>query len=138
MAQVELRVQALAENAQDPEYVKVFTAFDFWLKDIVSIPGETFRQFVKYGYQQNLLVQNRFPLGHRIVDLKKINCPLLNVVADHDEIVPPKSSEILMNLIGSKDKELLRVKGGHHSLSIGLSAIKTVWPKTREWLLAHH
>ncbi|KAF0248236.1 MAG: polyhydroxyalkanoate synthase [bacterium] len=127
----------LVENIHEPEYIKVFNAFNYWIKDTVSVAGETFRQFIKYGYQQNLLVKNLFPLGHRIINLGNISCPVLGVVAEHDEIVPLKSSEILMDLISSKDKELLKVKGGHHSISIGLSAITIVWPKTLEWLLAH-
>lgn len=125
----------LAENIDDPEYVKSFMAFDYWIKDAISVAGETFRQFVKFAYQQNLLVENRFPLGHRLVNLKNIKCPVLGVVAEHDEIVPLKSSEILIDLISSKDKTLLKVKGGHHGLSIGNSAVKIVWPKTAEWLL---
>lgn len=127
----------LLENIQQPEYVKVFAAFDYWIKDAVSVAGETFRQFVKYGFQLNLLIQNRFPLGNRVVNLENIKCPVLNIVAEHDEIVPLKSSEILLDLIGSSEKELLKVKGGHHSLSIGLSAVTTVWPKTVDWLTLH-
>jgi len=128
----------LAENINEPEYIKVFTAFDYWIKDTIPIAGETFRQFIKYGYQQNLLVQNKFPLGNRIIDLKNINCPVLSVVAEHDEIVPLKASEILIDLISSKDRQLLKVKGGHHGLSIGMSAVTIVWPKTAEWLLTHN
>lgn len=127
----------LAENIENEEYRKVFAAFDYWIKDTIPIAGETFRQFIKYAYQQNLLVKNRFPLGNQIVNLKKIKSPLLNVLAEHDEIVPLKSSEILMELVSSKDKELLKVKGGHHGLSIGLSAVTIVWPKTVDWLLSH-
>jgi polyhydroxyalkanoate synthase len=128
----------LAEHVGEEEYTKIFAAFDYWLKDNVPVAGETFRQFIKYGYQQNLLMQNRFPLGSKLINLQKITCPVLNVLAEHDEIVPPKACEILNDLIGSKDKELLRVKGGHHSLSIGLSAINIVWPKTAEWLMEHN
>ncbi|MBI4850722.1 MAG: alpha/beta fold hydrolase [Acidobacteria bacterium] len=128
----------LVENIDHPEYIKAFMAFDHWIKDAIPIAGETFRQFIKYGYQENLLVQNKFPLGSRTVNLKNVKCPLLSVVAEHDEIVPLKSSEILVQLVSSKDKELLKVKGGHHGLSIGGSAITIVWPKTVEWLLAHN
>lgn len=126
----------LAENIDNPEYIRIFNAFDYWIKDTVAVPGEIFREFIKYGFQLNLLMQHRFPVGHRMINLKQISCRLLNVVADHDEIVPAASSLVLMDLISSKDKESLVVKGGHHSLSIGFSAIKTVWPKTAQWLLA--
>lgn len=124
----------LLENIENEEYVKLFLAFDYWVNDAVPVPGETFRQFMKGTYQENLLVKNEMRVGLKRVDLSRVRCALLNVIAEHDDIVPPVSSEPLMNLVGSEDKELLKVKGGHHGLSIGLSALKIVWPKSAEWL----
>jgi polyhydroxyalkanoate synthase len=98
------------------------------------VPGETFRQFIKDTYQNNLLVQNRMKLGRRLINLKNVKCSILNVAAKHDEIVPLESAAVLMDLSGSKDKELLTVKGGHHGLSIGPSALTIVWPRSAEWL----
>ena len=43
--------------------------------------SEVYRDFVKYGFQQNLLVQGRFPLGGKRVNLGNIVCPLLNLTA---------------------------------------------------------
>ena len=37
-----------------------------WLNDNIPVPGEVFREFVKYLYQQNLLVKNQMPVGRRI------------------------------------------------------------------------
>ena len=91
-------------------------------------------KFIRDTYQDNLPVRNRMRLGGEVVNLKKIRCPALNVVAEHDDIVPPESSVVLMDLIGSRKKEQLRFKGGHHGITIGSSARKLVWPKTAEWL----
>ncbi|MEW6732447.1 MAG: class III poly(R)-hydroxyalkanoic acid synthase subunit PhaC, partial [Acidobacteriota bacterium] len=124
----------LLENIDNEEYVKTFLAFDYWVNDGVAVAGETFRQFIKDAYHYNLLVQNRLRLGKRTINLKNVKCAVLNVVAQHDDIVPPRSTEVLMDLIGSEDKELLRVNGGHHGLSIGPSALKIVWPKSAQWL----
>lgn len=126
----------LLQHMDNEDYVKTFHAFDYWVRDVVSVPGETFRKFIKDTYQKNRLVQNRMQLGRRLINLKNVKCSLLNVAAEHDEIVPLKSATVLMDLIGSKDKELLTVKGGHHGLSIGPSALKIVWPKSAEWLKA--
>lgn len=126
----------LASNCESEEYVQTFMAFDKWVGDAVPVAGETFRKFVKDTYQENLLVQNRMLMGRKRVDLGKIECPVLNVVALNDEIVPAASSTVLMDLIGSRDQELLTVKGGHHGLSIGYSAINVVWPRTAAWLRA--
>ncbi|MBL8150111.1 MAG: class III poly(R)-hydroxyalkanoic acid synthase subunit PhaC [Blastocatellia bacterium] len=126
----------LLENMHNQEYVKTFLAFDYWVNDSAPVPGETFRDFMKATYQTNSLIDGKMKLGRRAVKLENITCSLLNVVAEHDDIVPLSSSTPIMNLVRSKDKELLQVKGGHHGLSIGPSAIKTVWPKSAEWLSA--
>ena len=47
-----------------------FLTMETWLNDNIAIPGEVYREFVKYLYQQNLLVQNRMPVGKHIVDLR--------------------------------------------------------------------
>jgi len=126
----------LLQHMDNEEYVKTFHAFDYWVRDVVSVPGETFRKFVKHTYQDNSLAQNRMQLGKRRIHLQNVKCSLLNVAAEHDEIVPLKSSTVLMDLIGSQDKDRLTVKGGHHGLSIGPSALTIVWPKSAEWLKA--
>lgn len=128
------RYADLLKHAHDEEFVETFLAFDYWVNDAVPVAGETFRKFVKDTYQENLLARGEMRMGGEPINLKKIKCPVLNVVAEHDNIVPPESSVCLMSLIGSRDKELLEVKGGHHGLSIGASALRFVWPKTAEWL----
>jgi poly(3-hydroxyalkanoate) synthetase len=51
------------------------------------VAGETFRQFVKYLYQQNRLVKGTMPIGKHTVDLKAITCPVLNLMAKRDDLV---------------------------------------------------
>jgi len=124
----------LLQRADDEDFVETFLAFDYWVNDVVSLPGETFRQFVKWCYQENQLVQGKLRLGRRVVKLDQITVPVLNVVANHDDVVPRVSSEALMGLVGSREKELLAVNGGHHGLSIGKSAVEVVWPRIVAWV----
>lgn len=128
------RYADLLKHADDEEFVKTFLAFDYWVNDAVPVAGETFRQFVKNTYQENLLARGMMRLGGQLINLKKIKCPVLNVIAEPDNIVPPESSACLLNLIASGDTELLKVKGGHHGISIGPNALRIVWPKTADWL----
>jgi polyhydroxyalkanoate synthase len=124
----------LYENAANEAFVETFLAFDYWANDQIPVAGETFRKFVKDTFQQNLLVNNKMKMGKRTVDLGKIKSPVLNVIAEHDNIVPPESAEALMEKLGSSDRELLKVKGGHHGITIGTSAQTVVWKKTAEWM----
>jgi polyhydroxyalkanoate synthase len=124
----------LYENAENEDFVQTFLAFDYWANDAVPVAGETFRKFVKDTFQKNLLIKNQMTMSGKVVELNKLNSSILNVIALHDNIVPPESAEALMETVGSQDKEMLRVKGGHHGITIGSSALKTVWPHTANWL----
>jgi polyhydroxyalkanoate synthase len=124
----------LWENSHKEGFLEDFLTMEAWLNDNVPVPGEMYRQWAKYLFQQNLLVQNRMPVGKHIVDLRKITCPLMNLMAAKDDLVPPSQSEPLNDLISSTDKETIVVPSGHIGLSIGGYAQKNVWPKVCDWL----
>jgi polyhydroxyalkanoate synthase subunit PhaC len=125
---------SLFEKLEDQKYVDEFLTMETWLNDNVAVPGEIFREFVKYLYQQNLLVQNRLTVGKRTVDLRRITCPVLNLTADHDDLVPASQSWPFNDLVGSQDRELITHATGHIGLAMGSSAQREVWPKAVEWL----
>jgi poly[(R)-3-hydroxyalkanoate] polymerase subunit PhaC len=54
-----------------------------------------YREFVKYCYQQNLLIRNQMKVDGSIVDLKTIEAPFLNVVAQKDDLLAPASTTAL-------------------------------------------
>jgi len=91
------------ENIEDDKFVENFVAMEKWLGDNIALAGEVFREFVKYFYQQNLLIKNKLRISGKTISLKKIKCPVLNLIAQHDHLVPPASSTILNKLISSKD-----------------------------------
>lgn len=124
----------LFQNAGNREFVDTFLAFDYWVNDVVSMPGETFRQFVKWCYHENRLFNGTLKIGRRVARLDRITAPILNILANHDDVVPRGSSECVMELVSSRDRELLAVNGGHHGISIGPSAVAKVWPHIAEWL----
>ena len=70
----------------------------------------------------------------KIVDLKSVKAPFLNVIAQKDDLVPPASSTALNDAVGSKDKSIVEFPSGHVGLIIGQRAHKEVWPKVGEWL----
>jgi hypothetical protein len=49
-------------------------------------------------------------------------------------IVPYDAAKLLIQKIGSIDKEEVMLKGGHVSLVAGANAIKRLWPKLDSWL----
>jgi len=118
----------------DEKFLEEFFAMETWSNDDIPIAGEVYRDFVKFGLQQNLLIKGQFPLGGHRIDLANITCPVLNLVADADHLVPCAQSLPFDEYIGSEDYEVLRVKAGHIGLAVGSKAHKELWPRACDWL----
>src|SRR5208282_1642388 len=122
------------ENLDNDEFMEDFITMETWLNDNIAVPGEIFREFVKYLYQQNLLVQGRMPVGVKTVDLRRITCPVLNIMARNDDLVPCAQSAPFNDLVGSTDRSSIMFPAGHIGLAIGSKAQREVWPKVVTWL----
>jgi polyhydroxyalkanoate synthase len=122
------------ENVDNENFVDNFLAMEKWLNDNIPVPGEVFREFVKYCYQENQLVENKLRINGKIIDLKKIECPVLNLIAENDHLTPPASSVVFNDLISSKDKETIIYPTGHIGLSVSSKSLKDLWPKVANWL----
>jgi polyhydroxyalkanoate synthase len=105
-----------------------------WIFDSPDQADETLRQFVKDLYQKNLLVKNQFELGGKVVDLRNITMPLLNIYGKWDHLVPPASSEPLLKLVGSTDKEEVVFPTGHIGIFVSSKASEQLFPKLTRWL----
>jgi polyhydroxyalkanoate synthase subunit PhaC len=122
------------ENMENKQFVDDFLTLEYWLNDNVPLSGQVYRQFVKDCFHDNLLIQNKLRLGSHRVDLGDIKCPVLSIIAAHDHLVPPESSQSVNAVIGSKDKETIEFPSGHIGLSVSGRAMKDLWPKVAEWL----
>jgi polyhydroxyalkanoate synthase len=123
------------EHMHEEKFLEDFMTTETWLNDNIPVPGEVYRQFIKYLYQQNLLTKNRMPVGKHIVSLKNISCPVLNIMAGKDDLVPCSQGTPFTDLVGSADRKTLLLDGsGHIGLAIGGRAQKEVWPQACEWL----
>jgi polyhydroxyalkanoate synthase len=122
------------ERLDDDGFVDDFLTMETWLNDNIPVAGEVYRQFVKYLYQQNLLVQNKLPVGRHIVDLRKITCPVLNLMARNDDLVPCAQSAPFNDLVGSQDRKSITAPVGHIGMAVGSRVQKEVWPVARDWL----
>jgi polyhydroxyalkanoate synthase len=123
------------EHMHEDKFLEDFLTTESWLNDNIPVPGEVYREFVKYLCQKNLLTQNRMPVGKHIVNLQNITCPVLNIMAGKDDLVPCSQGMPFNDLVGSKDRKTILLDGsGHIGLAIGGRAQKEVWPQACEWL----
>jgi len=126
---------SLMERLDDEKFVEEFLTMETWINDNVAVPGEVFRDFVKHLYQQNLLVKNQMQVGRRVVDLRQITCPVLNLLATQDTLVPPAQSSPFTELVGSQDKTTIEQATGHIGLAMGSAAQRELWPRAVAWLV---
>jgi polyhydroxyalkanoate synthase len=122
------------EHMDNKSFVENFVRMEKWIFDSPDVPGETFRQFVKDGYQKNLLIQSKMEVGGRRVELKNITMPVLNFYGMFDHLVPPAACEMLLEKIGSTDKENVSLDTGHIGIYVSSKCQREFAPKIARWL----
>jgi polyhydroxyalkanoate synthase subunit PhaC len=127
----------LWQNLWNDEYVHGYQAFGQWTRDHIPFPGAAARQCATLFARRNAFMEGTLRLGGRPVDLQQITCPLLNVIAERDHIVPSASADPVIDLVGSEAAEELRLPAGHVALVAGRQAAKTTIPTIVDWLQAH-
>jgi polyhydroxyalkanoate synthase len=126
----------LWDNLDDQGRVEAWHAMNTWVRDIIPMSGAAYRQLINDFYKNDRLMEGTLAIRGERVSLAKLRANLLNVIAEADHITPPCQSERVMQLVGSHDKEVYRVKGGHIGIMAGRGAEKTTWPHIDAWLAA--
>ncbi len=132
MGEVTARVDLL-EKMWNDEFVTAYQAMAGWGSDQVPLPGGVARQF-KRMVEENALLNDRIVLGGDRVHLSDIEVPFLHVLGLKDHIIPVPSAGPLVGLIGSEDKQELRLDAGHVGLMVGRGAAKNTLPVVIDFL----
>ncbi|MEN6349024.1 MAG: alpha/beta fold hydrolase [Syntrophomonas sp.] len=114
--------------------IEAWKALNKWVNDNVNFPGRAYRQWVKYLYQENMLIKNEFIIQGRKVNLKNIDAALLVLTGKTDHIVLPHQSTPILEAASSQDKTHLEYNVGHGGLVFGSKARQEVYPAVSEWL----
>lgn len=122
------------ENMDSKAFVENFVRMERWIFDSPDLPGAVFRKFIRDCYQRNLLIQSKLRVGGRVVDLKKLTMPLLNVYGRYDHLVPPEACERLTQAVGSSDTEDICLRTGHIGIYVSGKCQREFAPKIADWL----
>jgi len=122
------------ENVHEKDFVENFVRMEKWIFDSPDIPAETFREFIKKLYHENLLIKNKMTLGGELVDLNNITMPVLNIYARLDHLVPYTSSEKLLEYVGSTDKTDVCLNTGHIGIYVSSKMQQEFAPRILSWL----
>lgn len=126
----------LADMADDREALANFLRMERWIHDSPDQAGRAFAEFVRGFFQENRLVRGGLAIGGRAVDPRRIVCPVLNVFATRDHLVPPGASRALAGLTGSRDYSEFEFDGGHIGIYVSRRAQELLPPAIAQWLEA--
>ena len=124
----------LLDSLEDKAKMENFLRMEKWKSDLPAIPGEMYRKYIKDLFRDNLLIQDKFELGGRIVHLKNMTVPFLNVYATEDTIIPNDSTKNVMDMVGSTDKKTYPFPGGHIGVFVGGKSQKELAPAVAQWV----
>ena len=124
----------IADIADDPEALANFLRMERWIHDSPDQAGRAFAEFIRWFFQENRLVRGGLAMGGQPVDLRRIACPLLNIYATQDHLVPPSASRPLAGLTGSRDYSAFEFDGGHIGIYVSRRAQEILPGTIAEWL----
>ena len=124
----------LADIAGDRAALENFLRMERWINDSPDQAGTAFREFVRGFFQENRLLNGGLQIGGNAVDLGKVTCPILNLYALQDHLVPPAASRALEGLTGSRDYSAFEFDGGHIGIYVSRSAQERLPQAIAQWL----
>jgi polyhydroxyalkanoate synthase len=133
----ELGVQkylGLLDILDNPKQSVNFLRMEKWIFDSPDQAGEAWRQFITDFYIHNRLIKGEVELGGQRVALQNITMPVLNLIADHDHLVPPASSVVLKDYVGSQDYQVVSFPVGHIGMYVSGKVQAQLPPTIANWL----
>lgn len=128
------RYADLLTNVLNEEFVQNWQSLSTWMKEFIPGPKEAYREFFNEYVVENSLLEGVAEVGSRPVDLKSLRCSLLAVSGESDPIATPDSVRAILDLVGSPDRELALVPGGHIGVIAGGRARQYSWRRLGDWL----
>ncbi|MEL7428818.1 MAG: alpha/beta fold hydrolase [Pseudomonadota bacterium] len=124
----------LANLDGDKEAMLNFLRMEKWIADRPDHPGELARQWLNDLYRDNLLVKGEFKVLGESVDLSKIKCPVLNIYALQDHIIPVSCSKALGKFLPADTYDEIGFPGGHVGVFVSRKAQGVVSGGLVDWL----
>ena len=124
-------------RAEDDAFRQKFLRMEKWLHDAPDQPGKAFSMFIRNFYQENGLIKNQILIHDQPVLLKNLTMPILNIMAEEDEIVPMSASKVLREYAGSTNYTQQTYQSGHIGIYVSdrvgakLSKFISQWLKNR-------
>ena len=114
----------------------LFLAMERWIFDSPALAGAALREFATTFYRQNSFMQGSLQIGSHRVSLVNVTCPVLNIYAARDHLVPPAAARALGNVVGTQDYSEIELAAGHLGIYVSAKIRQRMVAIIREWLSA--
>ena len=99
----------------------------------VAWPGPAVADFMRQFIAHNRMLQGGFVIGDRTVTLADIDCPVMIVVGEVDELAPAPAVRAITRAAPRAEVHELALRAGHFGLVVGSAATTTTWPAVAAW-----
>ena len=130
----ELDEPELAQPTEGSEAVALQRALEIWFGSDVPFAGKLFLEVMGDAYGRGQFAANELMIGEHRVALEGIRCPVLNVCAEHDKLVPVEESLGFIKHVGHRESSNLVFACGHLGLMLSRAAHANLWPHVGKWL----
>lgn len=127
----------LFQSLDKPTFLEFFRCLETWINDNVSIPDAFFVDLVNKLYRQDALHNELMQVRGKTVRLGDVKVPVFTIAAAEDHIVPPASATAGQDRLGSSDKKVEVLPGGHIGVVVGGLARRRLWPALLAWMAEH-
>lgn len=121
-------------HLDDVQWMERYHQLSDWYRARKDLPGPMYLTAVRELFQENRLIQGRFRVQGRRVDLGRICCPLVLVAGSDDHITPPPQVWAAEGAVSSQQVLRVEIPAGHVGTFMGRSALADHWPVLLAWL----
>jgi len=112
-----------------------FLRMEKWIADRPDHPGGAAKEWFNLLYRENRLTAGTLELDGRLVNLGHISCPVLNIYAEQDHIVPVSCTKALGKYVRPKFYSEIGFSGGHVGVFVSRKAQGVVAAGLSDWLI---
>ena len=112
------------------EQQRRFLASDGWIAWSGPAISELLKQFIAH----NRMMTGGFSIHGNLVTLSDIDCPVLAVVGEVDDIGQPPSVRGIKRAAPQADVYEFLIRAGHFGLVVGSKASQQTWPAVAQWV----
>ena len=112
------------------EQQRRFLASDGWIAWSGPAISELLKQFIAH----NRMMTGGFSIHGDLVTLSDIDCPVLAVIGEVDDIGQPASVRGIKRAAPQADVYEFLIRAGHFGLVVGSKAATQTWPTVAEWV----